>query len=63
MIDGELLALLACPRCRGPLDAREDELACAACALRFPVRDGVPVLLLEEALGAAPPEDEDAGAL
>ncbi len=48
--------LLACPRCYGPLhDApaeRPEEsatLACAPCALRFPVRDGIPVLLLDQA--------------
>lgn len=48
--------ILACPRCHGPLlDAsaeRPEEsatLRCTPCALRFPVRDGIPVLLLDQA--------------
>jgi len=48
--------ILACPRCHGPLlDApaeRPEEsatLRCTLCALRFPVRDGIPVLLLDQA--------------
>jgi hypothetical protein len=48
-VDDEFLALLACPRCRGSLRREGDELLCPACGLVFPVRDGVPVLLLEEA--------------
>lgn len=51
----ELLRILACPRCHGELTAegREDEpagFACSACAAVYPVRDGIPVMLLEEAV-------------
>jgi uncharacterized protein YbaR (Trm112 family) len=51
VIDDEFLALLACPRCKGPLEREGsgDGLVCPACGLVFPVRDEVPVLLLEEA--------------
>ena len=52
-IKRELLEILACPRCRGSLEARGkplEALRCPACALLFPVRDGIPVMLLEEAL-------------
>jgi hypothetical protein len=48
-LDDELVALLACPRCKGPLERDGERLACPACRLVFPVRDRVPVLLLEEA--------------
>ncbi len=63
-IPAALRELLACPRCRGPLqdvqpDMRQDQqqepegaafaLDCAACGLRFPVRDGIPVMLIEQA--------------
>ena len=48
--------ILACPRCHGPLfdgAAEQPEesatLRCATCALTFPVRDGIPVLLLDQA--------------
>jgi uncharacterized protein YbaR (Trm112 family) len=47
----ELLEILACPRCHGPLRYAEPEAAldCPACRLRFRVEAGVPVLLLSEA--------------
>ena len=46
-----LLALLVCPRCKGPLDAPSDasSLDCPACRLRYPVRDGIPIMLIDEA--------------
>ena len=47
----ELVALLACPRCRGGLRQQQDgeALVCAACPCSYPVRDGVPDLLPESA--------------
>ncbi|MGQ0845337.1 MAG: Trm112 family protein [Sporichthyaceae bacterium] len=51
MIDEALLAVLACPKCREPLGLAGAELLCtgASCALAYPVRDGIPVLLVDEA--------------
>lgn len=48
----QLLAVLVCPRCRGELDYRESEssLVCPRCALRYPVRDDIPVMLIDEAV-------------
>ena len=51
-IDPALLAVLACPDTHHtPLtvDVTASELVCAECSLAFPVRDGIPVLLLDEA--------------
>ena len=45
----ELLKILACPGCHGALSEIGDYLLCPACALKFPVQDGIPVLLLTEA--------------
>ena len=47
----QLLSILVCPRCKGPLEYREQEssLVCPSCALRYPVRDDIPVMLLDEA--------------
>lgn len=47
----QLLALLVCPRCRGDLEYRESEdaLCCTACRLRYPVRDDIPIMLVDEA--------------
>ena len=47
----QLLNILVCPRCKGELDYREREssLNCRACSLRFPVREDIPIMLLDEA--------------
>ncbi|HEX8960841.1 MAG TPA: Trm112 family protein [Geobacteraceae bacterium] len=47
----ELLDILACPKCKRSVALLEDEsaLICAACGLKYPVRDGIPVMLLDEA--------------
>ncbi len=45
----ELLDLLVCPKCKGELDSRADTLICAQCKLAYPVRDGVPIMLIDEA--------------
>ncbi|MDX1690542.1 MAG: Trm112 family protein [Acidimicrobiia bacterium] len=45
----DLLAIMACVECRGGLVDEGDSLRCAECGLRYPVRDGIPVMLLEEA--------------
>jgi uncharacterized protein YbaR (Trm112 family) len=47
-LDEELLALLACPACRGELEVDGDELVCSGCGRRYPVRDGVAILLVED---------------
>ncbi|MGI8458484.1 MAG: Trm112 family protein [Propionibacteriaceae bacterium] len=49
----ELLEILACPNCHGALavDHDKDELVCTnpECGLAYPVRDGIPVMLIDEA--------------
>ena len=51
MIDRELLQILACPECKKPLsyDEARDSLKCAQCRRVFPIRDEIPVLLLDQA--------------
>ncbi|MBI3318060.1 MAG: Trm112 family protein [Candidatus Omnitrophica bacterium] len=51
MIDKELLEILACPACKGPVREEGDRIVCTAgsCGLRYPVREGIPVMLIEEA--------------
>jgi len=50
-MDPKLLEILICPVCKGPLVHRKEaqELICKACRLGFPIRDGIPVMLEEEA--------------
>ena len=45
----ELLSLLVCPECHGALTEASDALVCDGCRLRYPVRDGIPIMLAEEA--------------
>ncbi len=69
-IDSWLLEILACPKCHSPLRADDaaSELVCtgAGCGLAYPVRDDIPVLLIDEARdpsagGAAPSRDAASG--
>lgn len=50
-LDPELLAILVCPATRGPLryDPDSNELISDQAGLAYPVRDGIPVMLVEEA--------------
>jgi len=50
-IDKELLEILACPDCKGEvrLNTKEDGIVCEHCALVYPIRDGIPVMLVDEA--------------
>lgn len=50
-MDPKLLDILACPLCKSPLkhDQENNELICKADGLAFPVRDGIPVMLENQA--------------
>ena len=58
-IDPKLLEILVCPLCKGPLAFRKDadELVCKADRLAFPDKDGIPVMLEEDAR-KLPPQEE-----
>lgn len=51
MIDKEFLEILACPACKGEvrLDEAGERIICQACGRRYPIRDGIPVMLIDEA--------------
>lgn len=51
MLDKELMEILACPKCKGKVEYNEagDGLVCAACKLEYPIRDDIPVMLIDEA--------------
>jgi hypothetical protein len=55
-IDKELLEILACPKCKLPVEELKKDgqeyLVCTArdCRLAYPVRDGIPVMLIDEAV-------------
>jgi uncharacterized protein YbaR (Trm112 family) len=50
-MDAKLLEILVCPVCKGPLVYKkaESELICKPCRLAYPIKDGIPVMLEDEA--------------
>jgi len=62
VIDKDLLDILVCPSCREPVrltdpeagDDAQARLVCTGCGLRYPVKDDIPIMLIDEAQGAKP---------
>ncbi|HLH05655.1 MAG TPA: Trm112 family protein [Terriglobales bacterium] len=52
MLDRDLLNILACPACKTPItyDEERSVLKCGNCHRVYPVRDGIPILLVDEAI-------------
>jgi len=50
-ISKKLLEILACPKCKGDVELTQnkDGLVCASCRLVFPIRDDIPIMLIDEA--------------
>ncbi len=50
-VSQELLEILVCPKCKGEvvLTEKQDGLICEACALKYEIRDDIPIMLIEEA--------------
>ena len=64
-MDKKLIAMLACPVCKGDLklDREQNEMVCYADGMAFPIREGIPVMLASEArtLGAEERVDRPVG--
>lgn len=67
-VDHRLISLLVCPVCKGPLELLRDaemrplELGCHADRVAFPIRDGMPVMIEQEARQYDPDEPQPPGA-
>jgi hypothetical protein len=48
-IDDELLKILACPVDHAPVVRAGDRIVCTKCGRRYPIRDEIPIMLIEEA--------------
>ena len=53
-INKELLEILVCPDCRGNVEMKSEFIVCGDCGKRYPIREGIPIMLINEAL---PPEN------
>ena len=51
MIDPELLQILICPACQGDVYFKENKIICKKCGKKYPVKDGIPIMIIEEAEG------------
>ena len=49
MIDEKLLKILACPKCQTDVELKDSKIECLSCGRKYPVRDGIPIMLEEEA--------------
>jgi len=49
MIDTALLTILACPACQGDVKFENNRIVCLKCSRKYPVKDGIPVMLVDEA--------------
>ncbi len=51
-VTNELLEILACPKCKGDVNLNEkgDGLVCDKCKVIYPIKDDIPVMLIDEAL-------------
>ena len=48
-IDPKLLEILACPDDHAPVRLESDRIVCTRCGRRYPIRDGIPVMMIDEA--------------
>jgi len=48
-LNKELLEIIACPVCKESVKQEDDTLVCKKCRLRYPIKEGIPVMLIEEA--------------
>jgi len=60
-LNKELLEILACPKCKGDLEqtAEQDGLICRSCEVVYPVREDIPIMLIEEAIPLSKWQKED----
>ncbi len=60
MFSEDLLHILACPLCKEDVRLEDDRIVCPRCGRRYPIRDGIPIMIVEEAEapeGTVPPDE------
>ena len=58
MIDEKLLEILACPACKGNVQHKENKIVCVECGRRYPIQDGIPVMLVDKAEKGEQPKQQ-----
>ena len=54
MISEELLNILACPACKHDVKLEDDKIVCTHCKKRYPIKDNIPIMLVDEAENPSP---------
>ena len=49
-LNKELIEIMVCPDCRGKVTETDDFVKCNSCGKRYPIRDGIPIMLISEAI-------------
>ncbi|MDD5584953.1 MAG: Trm112 family protein [Candidatus Omnitrophica bacterium] len=49
MINEEFLKILACPLCKADVVMKDEKIVCTKCSRKYPIKDGIPIMLIEEA--------------
>ncbi len=56
MINKDFLDILACPACKADVRLEDERIVCTKCGRRYPVKDDIPIMLIDE---AEMPEEQD----
>ncbi len=59
MIDKKLMEILACPKCKGDVYEKDDKIICEQCQVYYPVKDDIPVMLIDEAVPLSEKGEEE----
>ncbi len=59
MITKELLDILACPLCKTDVKLEGERIVCTKCGRRYPIKDDIPVMLIDEAELSEGPKKEN----
>ncbi|GAG94592.1 unnamed protein product [marine sediment metagenome] len=49
MLKKELKDILCCPKCKGDLEERDEKLICIKCDLGYPIKNDIPIMLIDQA--------------
>ncbi|MCC6444441.1 MAG: Trm112 family protein [Armatimonadetes bacterium] len=58
-LNERLMEILCCPACKESLEEKEDRLVCRGCRRAYPIRDGIPVMLIDEATIEGKPQEAE----
>ena len=59
MIDRELIDILACPDCKKDVELKENKIICKGCGREYPIKDGIPIMLIDQSKPAKKTENKD----